>query len=131
LDFTLDRISKIIDNISSEQRTLLVPFGGEMFVKSSLTTILIDEEDIMIGSLIAGWVLFIIGVLMYLASLVGRIQKMRRRDRLESLAEIKDTVEALAKLAEAFSKFSEDIQYLLLATGCLIAGIYLLQSRPF
>jgi hypothetical protein len=85
----------------------------------------------MIGSAIAGWILFGIGVLMYLVALVDRVRKMFGPGGRESVAGLKDTVAAIAKLAEAFAKFSEDIQYLLLASGCLAAGIYLLQARPF
>jgi hypothetical protein len=85
----------------------------------------------MIGSQIAGWILFGLGTLMYLLMLVKKAQSLRGGDRRESPSQIKDTVEALARLAEAFTKFSEDIQYLILATGCLIAGLYLLQNQPF
>ena len=82
-------------------------------------------------SLIAGWILFVIGVAMYIVSLWGRIKKLTEKSKLEGIGDVKDTVEALAKLAESFSKFSEDIQFLLLGSGCLAAGIYLLQTRPF
>lgn len=82
-------------------------------------------------SQIAGGILFLIGVAMYVVSLWGRIKKLTEKKKLEGIGDIKDTVEALAKLAESFSKFSEDIQFLLLGTGCLLAGIYLLQTKPF
>lgn len=85
----------------------------------------------MIGSLIAGWVLFAIGVIIYLVSIWARAQKLLGAGEEESLEAIKETATAVAKLAEVFSKFSEDMQFLLLGTGCLIAGVYLLQSRPF
>jgi hypothetical protein len=85
----------------------------------------------MIGSAIAGWILFVIGVVMYLVAIIERVRKMFGPGEEESLVAIKETAEAVAKLAEAFAKFSEDIQFLLLASGCLIAGIYLLQNRPF
>lgn len=83
----------------------------------------------MLASQISGWILFAVGVLMYLVSIWRRLQQRTRRE--ESLRDIKDTVKALTELLDAFSKFSEDIQFLLLATGCLVVGIYLLQSKPF
>ena len=85
----------------------------------------------MIGSLIAGWVLFAIGVIIYLVSIWARAQKLLGAGERGKLEVFKETAEAVGKLVEAFSKFSEDMQFLLLGTGCLIAGIYLLQSRPF
>ncbi len=85
----------------------------------------------MTGSGIAGWVLFILGVAGYLVSLWGYVQKRQSKQRLESLTEIKETVEAIAKLAEAFAKFSEDIQFLLISSGFLFGGIYLLVNQPF
>jgi hypothetical protein len=85
----------------------------------------------MIGSLIAGWILFAVGLVIYGVSIWARIRKMLGAGEEESLAVIKETAEALAELAEAFSKFSEEMQFLLLGTGCLIGGIYLLQNRPF
>jgi hypothetical protein len=71
---------------------------------------------------------------MYLVMLVKKALSLRpsaQSEQQESLGQIKDTAEALTKLAEAFAKFSEDMQYLILATGCLIGGIYLLQNQPF
>lgn len=86
------------------------------------------------GSLIAGWVLFVIGIIMYLVAIWGRVQKMRGaggEEGVRDLGDIRDTAEAVAQLAEAFAKFSEDIQFLLLGTGALIAGLYLLVNQPF
>lgn len=85
----------------------------------------------MIGSLIAGWIFFAIGVIIYLVSIWARAQKLLGAGEREKLEVIKETAEAVGKLVEAFSKLSEDMQFLLLGTGCLIAGIYLLQNRPF
>jgi len=88
----------------------------------------------MTGSLIAGWSLFGIGALMYLGMLVKKalsLRNSRSSSQQESLRQIKNTVEALTLLAEALSKFSEDMQYLILATGCLIGGIDMLQNQPF
>jgi hypothetical protein len=84
----------------------------------------------MIGSVIAGWVLFGLGLIIYAVVLVDKVRKMSRGSE-EGLDTIKDTVEALAKLADTFSKFSDSMQLLLLGTGCLIAGIYLLSTQPF
>lgn len=84
----------------------------------------------MMGSVIAGWVLFGLGLIIYVVVLVEKVRKMTRGSE-ESLDTIKDTVEALAKLADTFSKFSDSMQLLLLGTGCLIAGIYLLSTQPF
>jgi hypothetical protein len=84
----------------------------------------------MMGSVIAGWVLFGLGLIIYAVVLVEKVRKMTRGSE-ESLDTIKDTVEALAKLADTFSKFSDSMQLLLLGTGCLIAGIYLLSTQPF
>jgi hypothetical protein len=84
------------------------------------------------GSTIAGWILFGLGVLIYLVSIWGRIQKLiKRREEAIDLASIEDTAKAIAKLVETFSKFSEDMQFLLLGTGCLLAGLYLLKNQPF
>lgn len=83
------------------------------------------------GSAIAGWILFTIGVVIYLVSIVARVKKMFGPGEEEGIEVIKETAEALTALAEAFSKFSDDMQFLLLGTGCLVAGIYLLQNRPF
>lgn len=93
----------------------------------------------MLGSLIAGWILFTVGVLMYLVSLWGRVKTLRSgsssssaEEELElDAGELTKLAEAAAKLVEAFTKFSEEIQFLLLGSGCLAAGIYLLQNRPF
>lgn len=85
----------------------------------------------MTGSLIAGWILFAIGVVIYVISIWARVQKLLGAGEEEGLEVIKETADAITRLAEAFSKFSEDMQFLLLGTGCLIAGIYLLQNRPF
>ncbi len=84
----------------------------------------------MMGSVIAGWVLFGLGLIIYAVVLVEKVRKMIRGSE-ESLDTIKDTVEAMAKLADTFSKFSDSMQLLLLGTGCLIAGIYLLSTQPF
>jgi uncharacterized membrane protein YiaA len=85
------------------------------------------------GSQIAGWTLFGLGVIIYLIAIWERVRSRTTpsKEGLESLREIKETAEAITKLAEAFSKFSEEIQFLLLGTGLLIAGIYLLSNQPF
>ena len=86
------------------------------------------------GSLIAGWILFAIGVVMYIVAIWGRVRQLiggGQGPTTKGLEEIKETGEAIAKLAEVFAKFSEDIQFLLLGTGALIAGLYLLVNQPF
>jgi hypothetical protein len=86
------------------------------------------------GSLIAGWILFGIGVVMYIVAIWGRIRKMlgvREETAARGLEDIKETAQAIAKLAEVFAKFSEDIQFLLLGTGALLGGLYLLVNQPF
>ena len=85
----------------------------------------------MVASQIAGWILFIIGILMYLIILIERIRKLFQPTKRADFDSIEDTVDAIRKLLEAFSKFSDDMQFLLLASGCLIAGIYLLKNTPF
>jgi hypothetical protein len=86
------------------------------------------------GSEIAGWILFAIGVAMYIVSIWGRVRNLLGRGAEgaeRGLEEIKDAAEAITKLAEVFAKFSEDIQFLLLGTGALVAGLYLLANKPF
>ena len=86
------------------------------------------------GSLVAGWILFALGAAMYIISIWGRVKNLLgggAEAGVRGLEEIKDAAEAITKLAEAFAKFSEEIQFLLLGTGALAAGIYLLTNRPF
>jgi hypothetical protein len=86
------------------------------------------------GSMIAGWILFGIGVVMYIVAIWTRVRKLIGRGEettARGLEDIKDAAEAISKLAEVFAKFSEDIQFLLLGTGALLAGIYLLVNQPF
>ena len=86
------------------------------------------------GSLIAGWILFAVGVAMYVVAIWSRIRNLLGggSEGVErGLEEFKETAEAIAKLAEVFAKFSEDIQFLLLGTGALVAGLYLLVNQPF
>lgn len=86
------------------------------------------------GSQIAGWMLFGVGLIMYAVAIWGRIRRMLGDKGLAAdlgLDSIKDVTEALAKLAEVFAKLSEDMQYLVLATVLLAAGLYLLTARPF
>lgn len=84
------------------------------------------------GSLIAGWMLFGLGIALYAIAIWGRVRKLLTpsQEALD-LSEIEDAVEAIAKLAQALSKFSEDIQFAILGTGCIAAGLYLLANRPF
>ena len=81
-------------------------------------------------SQIIGLFLVVVGVVMYVFSIWGYVQKRRQRQQ-ESLADIKATIYVVTKLLEAFAKFSEDMQFLLVATGILFAGLYLLQNKPF
>jgi hypothetical protein len=81
-------------------------------------------------SQIIGLVLVVIGVVMYAFSIWGYYQKRTQKQR-GGLSEIKETLDALTKLLEAFAKFSDDMQFLLVATGILFAGLYLLQNKPF
>ena len=84
------------------------------------------------ASVYAGWILFGLGVLMYLLIIVQRFMKLISSNKEGvDFGPIEKTADAIAKLAEAFSKFSEDIQFLLLGTGCLAVGIYLLTNKPF
>jgi hypothetical protein len=86
------------------------------------------------GSTIAGWILFAIGIAMYAVAIWGRVRQLigaGQSPPKKGLEQIKDAAEAIAKLADVFAKFSEDIQFLLLGTGALIAGLYLLVNQPF
>ena len=86
------------------------------------------------GSLIAGWTLFIIGCVMYLISIWKRVKNfLAPKVTQEELAleDIKEAVDAITKLLEAFSKFSEEVQFLILGSGCIMAGLYLLSNKPF
>jgi hypothetical protein len=84
------------------------------------------------GSLIAGWILFALGIVLYGIAIWGRVRKLLapRQEALD-LSGIEDAAEAIAKLAQALSKFSEDIQFAILGTGCIAAGLYLLAHQPF
>lgn len=86
------------------------------------------------GSVIAGWILFIIGCAMYIVSIWKRVSNLitpiRSTEEL-ALDDIKDTVDGIKKLLEVFEKFSEDIQFLLLGSGCILAGLFLLANKPF
>ena len=81
-------------------------------------------------SQIIGLVLVVIGVVMYAFSIWGYYQKKKQAQK-RGLSEIKETIEAVTKLLEAFAKFSDDMQFLLLATGILFAGLYLLPNKQF
>ena len=86
------------------------------------------------ASQIAGWVLFAVGLVMYAVVIWGRIRRLMSGGSLRAdlgLDTIKDVTDAIAKLAEVFAKLSEDMQFLVLATALLAAGLYLLTVRPF
>jgi hypothetical protein len=86
------------------------------------------------GSTIAGWILFGLGVLMYLIGIFSRFRRLiggGGEEGLEGIEDIVDAAKAIAKLAEVLNKFSEDIQFILLGTGALLAGLYLLTNQPF
>ncbi len=84
------------------------------------------------GSQIAGWILFVLGLVLYAVAIWGRVSELFSPKRVAAdLASIEDSAEAIAKLAEALSKFSQDIQFAILGSGCLAAGLYLLATRPF
>jgi hypothetical protein len=103
-----------------------------LFGRAVAETKNVSRRRAIMGSTIAGWILFGVGILIYLVSIWARIQKLtKRREEAIDLASIEDTAKAVAKLVEAFSKFSEDMQFLLLGSGCLVAGLYLLQNKPF
>lgn len=84
------------------------------------------------GSLIAGWLLFGLGIVLYVIAIWGRVRRLLGRppEALDPSA-IEDTAKAIARLAEALSKLSEDLQFAILGTGCIAAGLYLLVNRPF
>lgn len=86
------------------------------------------------ASQIAGWTLFGIGLIMYVVIIWGRIRRLMAGESLAKrlgLDTIKDLTDAIAKLAEVFAQLSDDMQFLVLATALLAAGLYLLTARPF
>ena len=85
-------------------------------------------------SSIAGMIMFILGTLMLLLELIAQARKTfgTPQGGRESIAvATKDTMEAVAKLLEAFNKFSDSMQRLLLGTALMIGGLYLLSNKPF
>jgi len=85
-------------------------------------------------SSIAGMIMFILGTLMLLLELIAQARKTfgaPQGGRESVAAATKDTVEAVAKLLEAFNKFSDSMQRLLLGTALMIGGLYLLSNKPF
>jgi hypothetical protein len=86
------------------------------------------------ASQIAGWVLFGIGLIMYAVIIWGRIRRLLAGETLTKrlgLDSIKDLTDAIAKLVEVFAQLSDDMQFLVLATALLAAGLYLLTAKPF
>jgi hypothetical protein len=86
------------------------------------------------ASQIAGWILFAIGLIMYAVIIWGRIRRLLSGETLAKrlgLDTIKDIADAIAKLVEVFAQLSDDMQFLVLATVLLAAGLYLLSAKPF
>lgn len=87
-------------------------------------------------SSIAGMIMFILGTLMLLLELVAQARKTfgggeGGRGGAERAGAAKDSIEAVTKLLEAFNKFSDSMQRLLLGTALMIGGLYLLSNKPF
>jgi hypothetical protein len=86
------------------------------------------------ASQIAGWILFGVGLIMYAVIIWGRIRRLMSGESLAKrlgIDTIKDLTDAIAKLVEVFAQLSDDMQFLVLATVLLAAGIYLLTAKPF
>jgi hypothetical protein len=86
------------------------------------------------ASQIAGWILFGIGLIMYAVIIWGRIRRLLQGETVTKrlgLDSIKDLTDAIAKLVEVFAQLSDDMQFLILATALVAAGLYLLSAKPF